>query len=138
MPRITKPAKAATQIREIPPQTNEQYVKVRIKALEIPPVKDGIVIGRSAAIGAEAMLRTLKLMSTEHFVHIVVAKDEIVSDLIVREAVVRKLKEDRLRTFILNRIKPLMAANELLMLDMEIEVVIEESIGDGKPRKGPN
>ena len=63
---------------------------------------------------------------------------EIVSDLIVREAVVRKLKEDRLRTFILNRIKPLMTANELLMLDMEIEVVIEESIGDGKPRKSPH
>jgi hypothetical protein len=128
MPRITKPTKQIKQAKEVPSDTSEQYVRVRIKALEIPPVKDGIVIGRSAPMGADAMLRTLKLMSTEHFVHIVVENDAIVSDVIVREAVLRKLKEDRLRNFILKRIKPLMAENELLMLDMEIEVVIEDSL----------
>jgi hypothetical protein len=128
MPRTPKQDKLPKPVAEIPPQTNEPYVKVRIKALEIPPVKDGIVIGQSAPMGADAMLRTLKLMSTEHFVHMVIADDAIVSDVIVREAVLRKLKEDRLRLFILRRIKPLMAANELLMLDMEIEVVIEESL----------
>jgi hypothetical protein len=128
MSRITKPTKQMKQAKEMPSDATEQYVRVRIKALEIPPVKDGIVIGRSAPMGADAMLRTLKLMSTEHFVHIVVENDAIVSDVIVREAVLRKLKEDRLRNFILKRIKPLMAENELLMLDMEIEVVIEDSL----------
>jgi hypothetical protein len=114
-------------VNEAGSETNEQYVRVRIKALEIPPVKDGIVIGRSAPMGADAMMRTLKLMSTELFVHLSVTQDEIISDVIVREAVLRKLKEERLRAFILKRIKPLMAENELLMLDMEIEVVVEDS-----------
>ena len=128
MPRTKRPAKAARKVTEISGDSNEQYLRVRVKALEIPPVKDGIVIGRTAPIGVEAMLRTMKLMSTERFVHIAFANDEIVSDAIVREAVLRKLKEDRLRTLILRRIKPLMAENELLLLDMEIEVVIEESL----------
>jgi hypothetical protein len=128
MPRTTQTRKQSKEVKEASSETNEQYVRVRIKALEIPPVKDGIVIGRAAPMGAEAMLRTLKLMSTEHFVHIAITNDAIVADVIVREAVLRKLKEDRLRQFILKRIKPLMAENELLMLDMEIEVVIEDSL----------
>jgi hypothetical protein len=105
MARITKQAKLTKRVKETSSETSEQYVRVRVKALEIPPVKDGIVIGRSAPIGADAMLRTLKLMSTERFIHIVIANDDTVSDAIVREAVLRKLKEDRLRMFILEHLK---------------------------------
>lgn len=105
----------------------EQYIRVRIKALEIPPIKDGIVIGKSAPIGVKAMMKTLNLMSAERFVRISMANDNVVSDVIVRESVVRKLQEKRLRRFILQRVKPLMAENELLMLDMEIEVVVEDT-----------
>jgi len=106
----------------------EQYVRVRLKALEIPPVKDGIVIGKRAPIGAEAMLRTLKLMSNEAFVHLPIKNDDIMSDAIVREAVLKKLKREKLYAFMTKRIRPLMADNELLMLDMEIEVVVEETL----------
>jgi hypothetical protein len=106
----------------------EQYVRVRLKALEIPPVKDGIVIGRAAQIGPEAMMRTLKLMSKEAFVHISLKKDDVISDAIVRESVLRKLKEEKLHDFILTRIKPLMTETELLILDMEIEVVVEDTL----------
>jgi hypothetical protein len=108
--------------------TSEQYVRVRLKALEIPPIKDGIVIGRNAPMGAEAMLRTLKLMSNEQFERVQIKSDDIVSDVIVRESVVRKLKQEKLTAFILSRVKPLMSSNELLMLDMEIEVVVEDTV----------
>jgi hypothetical protein len=107
---------------------SEQYVRVRVKALEIPPVKDGIVIGKAAPIGPEAMMRTLKLMSKEEFVHLSLEKDDIVSDAIVRQSVLRKFKESKLQAFILARIKPLMTATELLILDMEIEVVVEDTL----------
>lgn len=125
---MTRTSKQPAKPKDQSPITTEQYVRVRLKALEMPPIKDGIVIGRNAPIGAEAMMRTLKLMSNERFVHIVIKQDEIVSDAIVRESVIRKLKEDKLRAFILSRIRPLMADNELLMLDMEIEVVVEDTI----------
>lgn len=125
---MTRTSKQLTKSKESATAPTEQYVRVRLKALEIPPIKDGIVIGRAAPMGAEAMMRTLKLMSNERFVHIVIKQDDIVSDAIVRESVIRKLKEDKLRSFILTRIRPLMAENELLMLDMEIEVVVEDTI----------
>ncbi len=101
-------------------------MRVRLRALEIPPIKDGLVIGRDAAIGAEAMLRTLKLMTNEKFERVVV-KDDVVQDLIVRTSVMRKLGHDKLVEFILQRVKPLMAETELLMLDIEVELVIEHN-----------
>jgi hypothetical protein len=107
--------------------TTEKLVRVRLRALEIPPVKDGIVIGRDAAIGGEAMSRTLQLMSHEKFERIIF-KDEIVQELIVRAAILRKLGRDRLVHFVLKRVKPVMTENELLMLDFEVELVIEDSV----------
>lgn len=109
------------------PVTIEKSLRVRLKALEIPPIKDGLVIGRDAAIGGDAMLRTLKLMTNEKFERLAV-KDDVVQDVIIRVGVLRKLGEARLVAFVLERVKPLMTENELLMLDIEVELVIDDSL----------
>ena len=106
---------------------SEKLMRVRIRALEIPPIRDGLVIGRDAAIGGEAMTRTLRLMTNEKFDRILI-KDEIVQELIVRSAVLRKVGQDRLVSFVLNRVKPVMAETELLLLDIEVELVIEDAV----------
>lgn len=108
-----------------PSGTTEQLIRVRIKALEIPPIKDGLVIGRDAAIGGEAMTRTLRLMTSEKFERFTI-KDDVIQDVIVRAAVVRKLGRERVMKFVMDRIKPVMADTELLMLDIDIELVIED------------
>lgn len=107
---------------------SEQLVRVRVKALEIPPIKDGIVIGRDAAIGGEAMVRTLRLMTNEKFERFVLPGDDIVQDVILRTAVVRKLGKERVLRFVMDRIKPVMTETELLMLDIDIELVIEDTV----------
>jgi hypothetical protein len=105
----------------------EKTIRVRVRALEIPPIKDGLVIGRDAAIGGEAMLRTLRLMTNEKFERIQI-KDPMIDDIIVRAAILRKLGRDRLLEFVVKRVKPLMAETELLMLDIEVELLIEHSL----------
>ena len=124
---MSKISKSAA-LKSIPTGTAEQSIRVRVKALEIPPIKDGIVIGRDAAIGGEAMVRTLRLMTNEKFERFPIAKDEILQDVIVRAAIVRKLGRERILKFVMDRIKPVMTENELLMLDIDIELVIEDSI----------
>lgn len=109
------------------PVSSEKTIRVRLRALEIPPIKDGLVIGKDAAIGGEAMIRTLRLMTIEKFERIPM-RDEVIQDIIVRAAVLRKLGRDRLIEFILSRVKPVMAETELLMLDIEVEVLIEHSL----------
>ena len=108
--------------------TAEQLIRVRVKALEIPPIKDGIVIGRDAAIGGEAMVRTLRLMTHEKFERFTLPKDDIVQDVILRSSIVRKLGKDRVLKFVIDRIKPVMTETELLMLDIDVELVIEDTV----------
>lgn len=105
----------------------EKLIRVRLRALEMPPIKDGLVIGRDAAIGGEAMTRTLRLVSNEKFDRITL-KDSIIEELIVRQAVLRKLGRERLIAFVMKRVKPIMAESELLLLDIEVELVLEDTI----------
>lgn len=111
----------------IPTQSHEKFIRVRVRALEIPPIKDGLVIGVDAAIGGEAMVRTLRLMSNEKFERIVL-KDDVVQEVIARAAVLRKVGQERLIDFVLQRVKPVMAESELLLLDIDVELVIEHTI----------
>jgi hypothetical protein len=107
--------------------TTEETIRMRVRALEIPPIKDGVVIGRDAAMGGEAIARTLRLMTHEKFERIVV-RDSIIAELVVRSAIERKVGRDRLVKFVMSRIKPIMADTELLLLDIEIELVIEDTV----------
>ena len=108
-------------------EASEKLIRVRVRALEIPPIKDGLVVGRDAAIGGEAMVRTLRLMTNEKFDRIVL-HDEVVQEVIVRSAILRKIGRERLIAFVLKRVKPVMSETELLLLDIEVELVIESSI----------
>lgn len=109
------------------PTVDEKIIRVRLRALEIPPIKDGLVIGVDAAIGGEAMSRTLQLMTPEKFERIVL-RDAVVQEIIVRTAILRKLGRERLLAFIFKRVKPVMAETELLLLDIDVEMIIEDII----------
>ena len=108
--------------------TREQYIRVRIKPLDIPPIKDGLVIGVRAAIGADAMQRTLQLVSNEKFELITFKEDEIISHALVRLAVLKKVSKAKMTDFILARLKPLMTEGEILMLDIDVEMVVEDKL----------
>ena len=106
---------------------NEKLIRVRVRSLEIPPIKDGLVIGQDAAIGGEAMSRTLRLMTNEKFDRILL-KDDVIQEIVVRSAVLKKVGRERLLAFVMKHIKPVMVETELLMLDIEIELVIEDTV----------
>jgi hypothetical protein len=98
-----------------------------VRALEIPPIRDGLLIGVDATIGGEAMTRTLRLMTNEKFDRIIL-KDPVIQEIIVRSAILRKLGRERLLAFVLKRVKPIMVETELLLLDIEVELVLEDIV----------
>lgn len=101
-------------------------MRVRVKSMELPPIKDGLVVGKKAAIGIEAMLRTLSMLTPEEFERLQLT-DDIIEDVIVRTAVLKKTGRDRLVKFVITNLKPLMIPTELLMLDIHLEVLIEDT-----------
>jgi len=104
-------------------------LRVQIREFKIPPVQDALVLGRKAAIGCHAIRKALHLLMAAPFVHIEL-DDEVVSDLIVRDTVLRRFPRDQLVTFVLERIKPLMKAEEILHLEVQAEIALTTRIHD--------
>ena len=103
----------------------QHLLKVRVKEFGIPPIRDGLALGRNSPIGCAAIRKAIDLLVTSPFEHIEV-RDEIVSDLLVRSTILRRIPQEKLVDFVLQRIKPLMGPEEILHLDLEAEVTLED------------
>ena len=99
-------------------------LRAKVREFVIPPIEDGLVLGRQSAIGHVAIGKALSFLSTTPFERVPV-EDEIIGDIIVRAAILRKLESQRLVEFVLREIKPLMGPEEILHLHIEVDVHIE-------------
>ncbi len=101
-------------------------ISVRVTEFEMPPVSDGLVLGKDSPIGFSAFTKALNLLTADHMQSIEV-EDDTISHIIVRRGILRRLPQERLVAFVLERVKPLMCAQEILHLQIKAEVLIEES-----------
>ena len=99
-------------------------LRARITEFSYPPVHDGVVIGRSAPLGLEAFRKAISLLVSSPFEHLPV-EDDIIGDILVRSAVLRRVDRDKFIAFVLRQIKPLMSGDEILHLDLEPEIEVE-------------
>lgn len=103
----------------------KQLLRVRVKEFRIPPICGGVVLGREAPIGCAAFRKALELLVVSPFEHIEL-DDEVISDILVRRAFLRRVPRNYLIQFVLQRIKPLMGAEEIMQLDLDAEIQIED------------
>ena len=101
-------------------------LQARIKEFAIPPITDGLVIGRDAKIGTVALQKALNLLIPDHFEHVII-DDEIIADVLIKSILLRRLTKERLIKFILEQFKPFMSSQDILhvQLDLEISLVGE-------------
>ena len=104
-----------------------QSLRAQVREFVIPPIRDGLILGRQSAIGHVAIGKALSLLSTTSFERVPV-EDDVIGDIIVRSSILRKLEAQRLVNFVLTEIKPLMGPEEILHLGIDLETVIE--VGD--------
>lgn len=101
--------------------TPKFLLQARIKDFAIPPITDGLVIGREASIGAVALQKALNLLVPDHFEHITV-DDEIVTDVLVKSILLRRLTKDRLVKFLIEQLKPFMTSEDILHVQLDLEI----------------
>jgi hypothetical protein len=99
-------------------------VRFVVREFCTPPVHDGLVLGKRSPIGCIAIRRALALLQTTAFTHIEI-DDDVVGDIIVRESILRRVPREKLIRMVVQRIKPLMAADEIVHLDIVAEVQVE-------------
>ncbi|MFQ5698677.1 MAG: hypothetical protein ACE5IL_10390 [Myxococcota bacterium] len=107
------------------PETTRQSLRVRVTEYGVPPIHDVLVLGRGAPIGCAAIRKAVDLLVAHDFDHFEI-DDPVVSDVITRSALLRRIPRQKLVDFILRRIKPLMDQTEIMHLDVEVEVSLEE------------
>ncbi len=107
-------------------RTSSYSLSVRVNEFALPPVTDGLVLGKEAPIGFQAITKALSLLVADHLESIEI-EDDVVSHLFVRRAILHRIPKDKLVAFILDRVKPLMCLKDVLHLDIKAEVVIEET-----------
>ncbi len=111
-------------------QHERQIIKARVREFVLPPIIDGLILGRLSPIGHVAVGKALALLTTTPFEHVPI-EDDVIGDVLVRSAVLRKIDAETLRSFILKYVKPLMGPEEILHLELEAEVVIESPLRSG-------
>jgi len=111
-------------------QSQRQIIRARAREFVLPPIVDGLVLGRFSPIGHVAVGKALALLTTTPFEYVPI-EDEVIGDVLVRRAVLRKISADALRGFIITHVKPLMGPEEILHLDLEVEIALESASEGG-------
>ncbi len=106
-------------------------INARVRVWEVPPVRDGLVLGREAPIGCVALREALGLLVPQPFAHLEL-DDPVISDIIVREPLLALVPRAMLTRFVLEQIKPHMSAQQILLLDLEVEALLDAEVG-GRP-----
>jgi hypothetical protein len=101
-------------------------IRSQLSEFVLPPIADGLVLGLQSPIGHVAVGKALSLLSTTPFDHLHV-EDDVIGDIIVRKAILRKISADELRTYVLEEVKPIMGPEEIIHLKLQVDVIIERS-----------
>ncbi len=108
-----------------PPKIRKYSVKARVREFGMPPIHDALVLGKRSPIGCVAMRKALNLLVSSPFEHIEINGDDVISDVLIRAAILRRVPQDRLIAFILQQIKPMMGPEEVIHLDLDTETQVE-------------
>ncbi len=107
------------------PINKKTHISARVGEYAIPPLKDMLVMGKQAPIGCIAMRRAIELLIKAPFKHIEI-EDEVISDILVRQRLLKRISEEEVIDFVLASIKPLMGADEILHAEIEVSVFISD------------
>jgi len=99
--------------------------RARLTEFVLPPIDDGLVLGRLSPIGHVAVGKALSLLTTTQFEHVPM-EDDVIGDILVRSAILRKISPEQLRRFMLEEVKPLMGPEEIIHLDLKVEIEIDQ------------
>lgn len=107
--------------------SRKTHIYADIHEYKIPPLKDMLVLGRNSPIGCIAMRRSLELLIKTPFEHIEI-DDECISDILVRQSLLRRCSQEALTDFVLHQIKPMMGPEEVLQVEVDLKVFLSSGL----------
>lgn len=121
---VTEPNSPSEESTMNLPQ-RKSFLSTRLSEYVVPPIKDMLVLGKNAPIGCIAMRRALELLVKSPFEHVEIQGDEVISDILIRQSLLRRLSRAGLIQHVLVHIKPLMGAEEVLHAELDVQVQLD-------------
>lgn len=109
------------------PAAAQVLVRARARAFGMPPIHDALILGKNSPIGCHALRQSLQLLVTAPFDHIEI-EDDVISNILIRSDLLRRVSREQLVAFTVERLKPLMGPEEILHLDLDVEVLLEAQV----------
>lgn len=104
-------------------------VIITMREFAVPPISDALVLGKDSPIGCEAMRNALSLLHVSPFEHIEF-EDDVISDILIRSSIVRKVPRDRIIEIVKDHCKPCMEPDEVIHIKFTIESHVQCRIED--------
>ncbi|MDD5581447.1 MAG: hypothetical protein PHY16_19550 [Methylobacter sp.] len=99
------------------------HITASVGEYAIPPLKDMLVMGKQAPIGCIAMRRAIELLIKTPFEHIEL-EDDVISDILVRRRLLKRISRDGLVNFVMTHVKPLMGPEEVMHAEIDVKVLL--------------
>lgn len=100
-------------------------ISAEVMEYAIPPIRDMLILGRNSPVGCIALRRALELLIKSPYEHIEIPDDLVLSDILVRSALLRRVPKEELIRFVLKDIWPMMGSEEVLHVTLEIKVQVQ-------------
>ncbi|BBL58002.1 hypothetical protein [Methylomonas koyamae] len=105
--------------------TKKVHLSARVGEYAIPPLKDMLVLGNQSPIGCIAMRRAIELLIKTPFEHIEL-QDDVISDILVRHHILRRVSREGLIDFVMANLKPMMGPDEVLHAELDVSVFLSD------------
>lgn len=102
-------------------------LRICVKEFKVPPVHDGLVLGRQSPIGPKAIEKSLGLLVPSRF-QLIAVEDDTVGTVCIRRSILKRVSEEALVAFVLKHLKPLMSDEDILHMNVEVERIVEGRI----------
>ncbi len=104
-------------------------VNVRLKLSEFttPVIRDGVVVGTKAPIDGATLKRAMGLLMHAPFEQLHF-EDDVLSDIVVRSAILKRIPRDRLIRMVMRSVKPIMGASEIMQLEIDVTTIVETDV----------
>ncbi len=86
-----------------------------------------MVVGTKAPIDAATLKRAMGLLINIPFEHLHF-EDDVLSDIVIRSAILKRIPRDRLIRMVMRSVKPSMEASEIMQLDIDATTILETDV----------
>jgi hypothetical protein len=100
-------------------------IQLRFTRYELPPLKDALIIGKRAPVGAQSINRAFEELSPGVF-SLIPVEHPVVEAVVVRTSVLRKLPQHELLSRLLRQADQMMDERDTLHVALDFEVIVDE------------